>query len=45
MSYVFHLAAEGEFRVSVAYYVSKVSGSGGALIEEFFGGVVAEFSV
>lgn len=35
MTYEFHPAAEAEFLESVGYYESKVSGLGGALIEEF----------
>lgn len=35
MNYYFHPAAEAEFLESVGYYESKVSGLGGALIEEF----------
>ncbi|WP_417534751.1 hypothetical protein [Marinobacterium stanieri] len=35
MNYTFHPAAEAELLESVGYYESKVSGLGGALIEEF----------
>lgn len=35
MNVAFHPAAEAEFLESVSYYESKVSGLGGALIEEF----------
>lgn len=35
MNATFHPAAEAEFLESVGYYESKVSGLGGALIEEF----------
>jgi hypothetical protein len=35
MNYYFHPAAEAEFLELVGYYESKISGLGGALIEEF----------